>query len=281
MLELDWLEEERTASALVGDLAGAIDQVKTAGLYQASTGVACGDLNGDGLPDLAVTNYYNEYRALYQNLGSGAFSDSSSAIGLAVPNRYRLGFGIAFLDFNNDGQLDLVTACGHVEENRTDVPYRMPTQLFAGAGHGQKMVDVTERAGADFQVQLVGRGLAVGDLDNDGRVDVVILPQAQPMVYVHNQTEGGRSLTLLLEGTSSNRDAVGARVVVETGGRRSGPRIHFGLGTANRVDSAEVTWPSGRVDRYTGLQPGRGYRLREGDASAIALPGFATAPQRR
>ena len=139
MLELDWLEEERTASALVGDLAGAIDQVKTAGLYQASMGVACGDLNGDGLPDLAVTNYYNEYTALYQNLGGGVFSDHSSAFGLAVPSRYRLGFGMAFLDFNNDGQLDLVTAYGHVEDNRTDVPYRMPAQLFAGAeGTGKK-----------------------------------------------------------------------------------------------------------------------------------------------
>ena len=144
----------------------------------------------------------------------------------------------------------------------------------------------------------MGRGLAVGDLDNDGRVDVVILPQAQPMVYFHNQTEGGRSLTLLLEGTSSNRDAVGARVVVESGGRRqfawrtgggsyqsaSDPRIHFGLGTADRVDSVEVTWPSGRVDRYTGLQPGRGYRLREGDASAIGFTrlcdGTATTVER-
>jgi enediyne biosynthesis protein E4 len=149
-------------------------------------------------------------------------------------------------------------------------------------------LDVTDHAGPDFQVTLLGRGLAVGDLDHDGRVDVVVLPQNQPLVYFHNQTEGGRSLAHLLEGMASNRDAVGARVVVESGGRRqfawrmgggsyqsaSDPRIHVGLANANRVELVEVTWPSGRVDRFTGLEPGRGYRLREGDASATALPGY-------
>ena len=270
----------------VGHFAGVASNAS--GLYQASMGVAGGDLNGDGLPDLAVTNFYNEYTALYQNLGGGVFSDHSAEYGLAVPSRYRLGFGIAFLDFNNDGRLDLVTANGHVDDNRTDVPQRMRAQLFAGAEGGHKLVDVTDSAGPVFQVPLIGRGLAVGDLDNDGRVDLVILPQNQPLVYFHNQTEGGRSLTLLLEGASSNRDAVGARVVVDAGKRRqfvwrmgggsyqsaSDPRLRIGLGSADRIDSVEVTWPSGRVDRYTGLQPGRAYRLREGDASAKALPGF-------
>ena len=258
------------------------------GVYQASMGVACGDLNGDGLPDLAVTNYYNEYTALYQNLGDGVFSDHSTVYGVALPSRYRLGWGISFLDFNDDGRLDLVTANGHVDDFGTDLAQLMRAQLFAGVEGEYKLIDVTDRAGPAFQVPLLGRGLAAGDLDNDGRVDLVILPQNQPLAYFHNQTEGGRSLTLLLEGTSSNRDAVGARVVVEFGGRRqfawrmgggsyqsaSDPRLHFGLGTADRVDAVEVTWPSGRVGRYTGLQPGRGYRLREGDASAKALPGF-------
>jgi enediyne biosynthesis protein E4 len=274
----------------VGHFAGVASNAS--GIYQASMGVAGGDLNGDGLPDLAVTNFYNEYTALYQNLGHGVFSDHSAEYGLAVPSRYRLGFGIAFLDFNNDGRLDLVTANGHVDDNRTDVPQRMRAQLFAAAEEGRRLFDVTDSAGPAFQVPLLGRGLAVGDLDNDGRVDVVILPQNQPLVYFHNQTDGGRSLTLLLEGASSNRDAVGARVVVDSGKRRqfvwrmgggsyqsaSDPRLCIGLGNADRIDSVEVTWPSGRVDRYTGLQSGRGYRLREGDASAKALPGFRREP---
>ncbi|HEX3447964.1 MAG TPA: FG-GAP-like repeat-containing protein [Isosphaeraceae bacterium] len=270
----------------VGHLAGIAST--GSGLYQASMGIATGDLNGDGRPDVAVTNYYNEYTALYQNLGDGVFSDHSADYGLAVASRYRLGFGIAFLDFNNDGRLDLATANGHVDDHRTDVPQRMRAQLFAGAADGKKLVDVTDRAGPVFQVPLLGRGLAVGDLDNDGRVDLLILPQNQPLVYYHNQSDGGRSLTLLLEGTSSNRDAVGARVVVEFDGRRqyawrtgggsyqsaSESRIHLGLGAVDRVDLVEVTWPSGRVDRYTGLQAGRGYRLREGDPSSKTLPGF-------
>ncbi len=270
----------------VGHVAGVASNAS--GLYQASMGVAGGDLNRDGQIDLAVTNFYSEYTALYQNLGAGVFVDHSAECGLTVASRFRLGFGIAFLDFNNDGRLDLVTANGHVDDSRTDVAQQMPAQLFAGADGGYKLVDVTDRAGPDFQVPLLGRGLAAGDLDNDGRVDLVIVAQNQPVVYFHNQTEGGRSLTLLLEGTSSNRDAVGTRVAVESGERRqvawrtgggsyqsaSDPRLHFGLGMADHVDSVEVTWPSGRVDRYTGLEPGRGYRLRERDPSAKALPGF-------
>ena len=212
-----------------------------------------------------------------------------------MASRYRLGFGIAFLDFNNDGLLDLVTANGHVDDNRVDVPQQMRAQLFAGAEGANRLVDVTDRAGPAFQIPLLGRGLATGDLDNDGRVDLVILPQNQPLVYFHNQTEGGRSLTLLLEGTPSNRDAIGARVVVESGGRRqfasrsgggsyqsaSDPRLNFGLGTADHVDLVEVKWPSGRIDRYTGLQPGRGYRLRESDPSSQSLPGFRREPEQR
>ena len=277
----------------VGHVAGVASNAS--GLYQASMGVASGDLNGDGQPDLAVTNYYSEYTALYQNLGDGVFSDHSAEYGLAVASRYRLGFGMAFLDFNNDGRLDLVTANGHVDDNRVDVPQQMRAQLFAGAEGANRLVDVTDRAGPAFQIPLLGRGLATGDLDNDGRVDMVIVPQNQPLVYFHNQTEGGRSLTLLLEGTSSNRDAVGARVVVESGGRRqfasrsgggsyqsaSDPRLNIGLGTADHVDAVEVTWPSGRVDRYTGLQPGRGYRLRERDSSSQPLPGFRREPEQR
>jgi tetratricopeptide (TPR) repeat protein len=271
----------------VGHLSGVASN--NAGLYTASMGVACGDPNGDGLPDLAVTNFYNEYTALYQNLGGGIFSDHTAEVGLAVASRYRLGFGMAFFDFNNDGRLDLVTANGHVDDNRTDVPQRMPAQLFAGTGSGRKMVDVTDRAGPPFQVPLLGRGLAAGDLDNDGRVDVLILSQNQPLSYFHNRTDCGHWLTLRLEGRSSNRDAVGARVAVLAGGVKrfgwrigggsyqsaSDPRLHFGLGEIDHVESVEVTWPSGKIQRYQELLADRGYLLRESDDRPQPLQGYS------
>ena len=258
------------------------------GTYQASMGVACGDVDGDGRPDLAVTNFYSEYTALYLNLGSGLFADHTADFGLDVTTRYRLGFGVTFLDFNDDGRLDLATGNGHVDDNRADVPWRMPAQLFAGTENGHRLVDVTNRAGPPWQVPLAARGLAAGDLDNDGRVDLVVVSHNQPVVYFHNRTEGGRSLTLLLEGGRSNRDAVGARVTVTAGGMRrvawrigggsyqsaSDPRLHFGLGALDRADEVEVAWPSGRVDKYPGRKARAGYRLREGKPDPTPLPGF-------
>ena len=277
----------------VGQLCGVAANAD--GAYQASMGVACADVDGDGRPDLAVTNYYNEYTAFYLNLGQGIFSDHTAAIGLAVPTRYRLGFGVAFLDVNNDGRLDLATANGHVDDFRPGIPFQMRAQLLVGTEDGRRLIDVTDAAGPAWQVPLLGRGLAVGDIDNDGRVDLLILSQGQPLAYFHNRTQGGRSVTFRLEGSSSNRDAVGARVVVDAGGRRrfawrigggsfqsaSDPRLHFGLGSTDRIKEVEVTWPSGKVDRYRDLAPDAGYLLREGDREPHPLAGFSPAHSRR
>jgi hypothetical protein len=136
----------------------------------------------------------------------------------------------------------------------------------------------------------MGRGLAVGDVDNDGRVDTLVVSQNEPVAYFHNRTESARGhfITVLLEGTTSNRDAVGAKVSVKHDGvvqvaprlgggsyqSASDPRLHFGLAGSRQVDSVEVRWPSGRVDRFSNLAADTGYRLREGDASARPLLGF-------
>ena len=248
------------------------------GSNQAGMGVAAGDVDGDGRPDLAVTNFFDESTTLFHNLGGGQFADHTAAIGLAAPSRDRLGFGIAFLDVNNDGRLDLMTANGHVNDYRPEIPYAMPVQLLIG-GPGGWLTDVTARAGPPFLVPHLGRGLAIGDLDNDGRVDALMVADNEPLVYLHNRTAGGHFLTIALVGTKSNRDGVGARVIVEAAGSRwvsqrlgggsflsaSDPRLHFGLGPATRIDRLEVRWPSGQVDSFQNLDADKGYRFREGD----------------
>jgi len=259
------------------------------GGYLAGMGVACGDFDGDGRLDLAVTNFYGESTTLYHNLGGGLFSDRTTAAGLAAPTRFVLGFGLAAIDANNDGHLDLVQANGHTNDYRPTTPYAMPTQLFLGDGAG-KLFDVSDRAGPTWQQLRLGRGLAAGDLDNDGRTDLLIVSENSPLALFRNQTAfPNHFLTLAVEGTASNRDGVGARVAVTVSGRTqvaarfgggsylsaSDHRLHFGLGPARQVDSVEITWPSGRRDRHQGLAADAGYRLREGDSVPKPLAGFA------
>jgi hypothetical protein len=257
------------------------------GGYQAGMGIACGDLDGDGHLDLAVTNYFGESTTLYQNLGGGLFADRSAATGLAAASRYRLGFGVAFLDADADGRLDLLTVNGHIADERPEVPYAMPAQLLRG-GPRDRLTDISAEAGPPFQVSRLGRALAVGDLDNDGRADAIVLGHEGPLAYFHNQGPCGHSISIHLEGTASNRDAVGARVTVTVRGRRqtawrtgggsyqsaSDPRLHFGLGTAVQVDALEVVWPSGWVDHFGPLAADAGYRLRERAAEPKPLFGW-------
>jgi tetratricopeptide (TPR) repeat protein len=269
----------------VGHVAGVA--ASGSGGYRAGMGVGCGDVDGDGLPDLVVTNFYDEGTGLYQNLGQGVFNDRADAFGLTTATRSRLGFGIAFLDANNDGRIDLVQANGHVDDFRPESPYAMPLQLFLGGTDG-RLTDAGDRAGPPFRTERLGRALAVGDLDNDGRLDLLMGCLDAPLMYAHNRTQGGHHVTLRLEGTASNRDAAGAKVTVTAAGRarvgwRLGggsyqaagdPRVHFGLGDADRVESIEVRWPSGRVERFGPLAADEGYLVREGAGQAKPLRGF-------
>jgi tetratricopeptide (TPR) repeat protein len=253
------------------------------GGFKAGMGIACGDLDGDGLLDLAVTNYFGESTTFYRNLGHGFFVDHSAAINMAALTRRLLGFGIAFFDADNDGWLDVISANGHVLDPRPQIPWTMPLQILQGS-RGGRLADISERAGPPFGPLHLGRGLAVGDLDNDGRLDAVVVVQNEPLIYLHNQTkEHGHFIAFALEGTKSNRDAVGARIAISAGGRQqvgerfgggsyqsaSDPRVHFGLGEATTVESVEVRWPSGRVERHERLKADCHYRLREGNSAAL------------
>ena len=182
-------------------------------------GVACGDIDGDGRLDLAVTNFFDQSTTLYHNHGGGIFGDRSAETGLAARTRQVLGFGLAALDANDDGWPDLVQANGHVSDLRPTLPYHMPAQLFLNDGQG-KLIDVSDRAGAPWKVPRIARGLAVGDIDNDGRADIVIVSENDPLAVLRNQTSStNHFITLSLEGTRSNRDAVGARVTVTAAGK--------------------------------------------------------------
>jgi tetratricopeptide (TPR) repeat protein len=260
------------------------------GGFQAGMGIACGDLDGDGRIDLAVTNFYGEGTTLYHCLGGGMFTDRSRESGLWSASQYWLGFGTAFLDADNDGWLDLVTANGHVNDLHRFYPYAMPAQLFRNTGGG-RLRDVSSDAGSALSVPHVGRGLAAGDLDNDGRTDVVIVVQSEPLVVLSNRTErAGHWIMLRIEGTESNRDGVGSLVRIRAGGRTrvlqrfgggsyqsaSDPRLHVGLGNASIVDEVEVHWPSGKIERWKNLRADTGYLLREGSTAPSRLAGFGT-----
>jgi hypothetical protein len=269
----------------VGHQAGVA--ANATGGYQAGMGVACGDFDGDGVPDLAVTNFYGESTTLYRNLGGGLFGDVTAASGLAVSSRFLLGFGAAFLDADNDGYLDLMTANGHLDR-LPGIPYAMPIQLFLG--DGASLRDITRDAGPSLGVPRIGRGMAVGDLDNDGRIDAVVVDQEGAAAFMHNRTtESGHFAVFKLEGATSARDAVGARVVAVAGGRRfsawrlgggsylsaSDGRVHLGLGQAATIASLEVFWPSGLVQQFANLAADRGYRIREGDPELHPVEGFS------
>ena len=258
------------------------------GGFKAGMGIALGDLDGDLLIDLAVTNYFGESTTFFRNLGDGYFADQSAATRMAALTRGLLGFGIAFLDADGDGWLDVLSANGHVLDGRPRFPWMMPLQILQGSPGG-RLRDVSDRAGEAFQALHLGRGLAVGDIDDDGRLDAVVLCQNEPLVLLRNATpRAGRAISLLLEGTKSNRDAVGARVTVKAGsrsqiGQRSGggsyqsasdPRLFFGLDQAQTVDSLEIRWPSGGVDRHANLAADHRYRIREGDAKPVDLGPF-------
>jgi hypothetical protein len=249
------------------------------GMLRAGMGVAVGDADGDGRVELLVTNFYEEGSTLYGNVAPGRFEVTTARAGLLVPSRDRLGFGAAFLDADGDGHIDLFVANGHINDVRPlGIPYEMEPQLFRNDGRG-RFRDVSGRAGPPFGVPVLGRGAAVGDLDNDGDADIVMTRLGRPPALLSNETEPrGNVLRLTLVGRAPGRTPIGARVTVRAGSgtfarvvaggtsylSAGDTQVLIGLGRAERAESVEVRWPSGRVQSWTGLPAGGDLLIEEG-----------------
>ena len=228
----------------------------------AGMGVDFADYNNDGLPDLVITDLASQMYALYRNNGDGTFTYESYPSGLGRMTMTHSGWGVRFLDFDNDGWKDLLIAQGHdldtIQLTFPNLRYREPMLLARNTGHGFE--DVSADAGNVFREAWVGRGLAIGDIDNDGRLDAVVTTNDGPLYVLHNATSTPNHwLILKLVGHRSNRDAIGAEVRLATGRitqvatvttagsylSSSDKRVHFGMGTETVAAMIEIRWPSG------------------------------------
>ena len=228
----------------------------------AGMGVDFADYNNDGLPDLVITDLASQMYALFRNNGDRTFTYESYPSGLGRMTMGHSGWGVRFLDYDNDGWKDLLIAQGHdldtIELTRPNLRYREPMLLARNTG--RSFEDVSSEAGSVFREAWVGRGLAIGDIDNDGRVDAVVTTNDGPLYVLHNATPTSNHwLILKLVGHRSNRDAIGAEVRVVAGKitqvatvttassylSSSDKRVHFGLGTETLAAAIEIRWPSG------------------------------------
>jgi hypothetical protein len=245
--------------------------VNADGQTYAGMGVDFADYDNDGWPDLVITDLANQQYALYRNLGDGSFDYASGSSGLGAITRLHSGWSLRFVDYDNDGWKDLLIAQGHdmdnIEKQSPLLHYREPMMLLRNTGG--KFVDVSATSGDVFKQPWVGRGMAIGDIDNDGRIDAVTSTNGGPAHILHNETvTSNHWITLRLRGHKSNRDGIGAVIklttahgsqwatVTTSGGYLSSSdrRVHFGLGKDMTALSIEVRWPSGTVQTLANVK---------------------------
>ena len=270
--------------AEIGILAGAA--LNEDGQEQAGMGVAVADYDDDGFMDLVKSNFADDVPNLYRNNGDGTFTDMVYLSGLGSETKF-LGWGVHFLDVDHDGRLDVLLVNGHVypEIDQSDLQsrYRQQRQLYWNIGQG-RFKDISSESGPGIEATWSSRGSAVGDLDNDGSLEVVINNMGARPSLLRNSGSRGTWLLVQLEGVHSNRDAIGARVSVSIRGRRlsseiqggsgyisqNDSRLHFGLGNDDRYDRIEVQWPSAGKEIFEQGKANQIVVLREGEGRASA-----------
>jgi len=251
------------------------------GVAQAGMGLAVGDVDRDGRLDILKTHFADDVAALYRNLGGGQFEEVGVASGLSVQNRH-VEWGASMPDLDNDGWQDIVYVTGNVypeiERVFPSYPHRGPRVVFRNRGSG-RFEDATRQSGPGPLEANSSRGAAFGDVDGDGDVDVLVMNMNEAPSLLRNDYAGDNAwLRVRLEGTASNRQGIGATVVLRAGGAAQARavlsqtsyyshddvRLHFGLGEREQADEIEVRWPSGRVDRLTDVPGRREITVREG-----------------
>ena len=264
--------------------------VASDGTARAGMGIDAADYDGDGRLDLVITNLDFQMHTMNRGLGHLLFAYSSLESGIGPPTLPFVGFGVAYFDFDNDGQLDVAVVNGHVLDNaprfRSGATYAQRKLLFRNMT-SRRFAEVGRSTGAAFSALNVGRGLAVGDIDNDGDLDLLITNNGQAAELLRNDGGNrGNALVLRLVGPAANRDAIGARVRVTAGSRtqrrdvkagsgylsQNDLRVHIGLGAAAMADVVEVKWPDGRIEIIRNVAANQLVTVREGQGLVERAP---------